>query len=179
MNFDAEKLGDKIKPVKLLVLDVDGVLTDGGIIYSESGEESKKFNSLDGAGIKYWLRAGHSAAIITGRSSPIVERRAAELGIDQVIMGAKDKLPALKTILDYKSISAEEAIYIGDDLPDIPPMRECGLSIAVSNATDEVKDFADFVTKRSGGNGAVREAIENILKKQGRWENILYRYFRH
>jgi len=162
--------------IDLLVLDVDGVLTDGRIIYDDAGGELKCFCVQDGAGLKFWHRAGKKSAIITGRSSGVTIRRAAELGITIVRQGALNKLPALHEILGELNIPAERAAYMGDDLPDIPPMRECGLSITVQNAVEEVKQLAHWTAPRSGGHGAVRWTIEELLKAGGSWDTILARY---
>ncbi len=167
---------EKILPVRFLILDIDGVMTDGSIVYSSSGEEWKAFNVKDGAGIKYWHRAGHAAGIISGRESPAVLRRAKELGIMLVEMNAKQKAPALERLLAATGVKPEEAAMIGDDLPDLPVMRRVGLAVAVADAVEEVKEAADFVTTKEGGKGAVREVIEYILKAQGRWEGIMERY---
>lgn len=162
--------------IDLLIMDVDGVLTDGRIIYDDAGRELKAFCVQDGAGLKYWKRAGKKSAIITGRESGVVIRRASELDIDLVHQGALDKLPALREILRDLDVPAERTAYIGDDLPDIPPMRACGLAIAVANAVPEVKQIADIVTLCHGGQGAVREAICMLLQAGGLWEKILQRY---
>jgi len=163
-------------PIRLLVMDVDGVLTTGAICYSESGEELKTFNVRDGAGLKYWQRAGHRSAILTGRSSPVVLRRAEELSVSFVEMGAKDKLPVLMDILNKAGVTLEQTAYIGDDLPDWPPVAKCALGVAVPDAAPELLEAADAVTCLRGGEGAVRELIEEILKRQGAWDMILSRY---
>lgn len=162
--------------IDLLVLDVDGVLTDGRIIYDDAGHELKCFCVQDGAGLKFWHRAGRKSAIITGRSSGITVRRSAELGITTVRQGALNKLPALQEILAELNVSPERTAYMGDDLPDIPAMRECGLGITVQNAVEEVKRLADWTAPRNGGSGAVRWAIEELLKAGGAWDAILARY---
>jgi 3-deoxy-D-manno-octulosonate 8-phosphate phosphatase (KDO 8-P phosphatase) len=160
----------------LLICDVDGVLTDGRVIFDAAGVESKEFHVRDGAGLKYWIRAGHQAALLTGRESTVVARRAAELGITLVEQGALDKLPALGRLLAAAGCTAAEAAYVGDDLPDLPAMRAVGFSAAVADATEEVLEAADYVTTARGGAGAVREVVELILKAQGRWTGILARY---
>ena len=171
-QLDAESLAR----IRFLILDVDGVMTDGSIIYTASGDELKCFNVKDGAGLKYWQRAGHRAGIITGRSSPVVERRAAELGIEFLEMNAKNKLPAYDRMLGQAGVRPEEVAMIGDDLPDYPLIVRSGLGIAVADAVEEVKDAADLVTHTAGGRGAVREVIDLLLKAQGRWDAILQRY---
>lgn len=162
--------------IRLLVTDVDGVLTDGRIIYDAAGGETKEFNVRDGSGLKYWQRAGHQAAVLSGRESLTVTRRAEELGITLVELGAKDKLPALDRILKAAGCSAEEAVYIGDDLPDLPVFHCVGYRVAVADAVSELRDAADYVTHLPGGRGAVRETVELILKAQGRWDAIMARY---
>jgi 3-deoxy-D-manno-octulosonate 8-phosphate phosphatase (KDO 8-P phosphatase) len=162
--------------IDLLIMDVDGVLTDGRIIYDAAGGELKAFHVLDGAGLKYWHRAGKRSAIITGRSSPIVSRRAEELGVSAVRQGALTKLPAFHEVLAELGVGAERTAYMGDDLPDIPPMRECGLAITVPTGVAEVKQVADWVSPVAAGEGAVRWAIESLLRAGGHWETILRRY---
>jgi len=170
---------NRLRPVRLLLLDVDGVMTDGRITYSASGDELKSFHVRDGSGLKYWHRSGGRTAILTGRKSSVVERRAAELGIEIVRQGALDKGPVFDEILDSlagSGITPAEVACVGDDLPDLPPMRRAGLAIAVADAAAEVKEFAAAVTKTEGGRGAVREVVEAVLRAQGRWEAILARY---
>jgi len=163
--------------IELLVLDVDGVLTDGRIVLSASGEEIKFFDSRDGAGMKYWKRAGGKLAVITGRGSEAVRLRAQELDVDEVRLDAKRKLPVLREVLGNLEIPADRTAVIGDDLPDIPLLRRCAFGVAVADAALEVRQVADYVTRAPGGGGAVREVIELILKEAGRWEAILSRYF--
>lgn len=162
--------------IQLLVLDVDGVMTDGKVILDDTGRETKHFNTLDGAGIKYWQRAGKQVAIISGRNCLAVVHRASELGITFVRQGAKTKLPAYEAILAELKLSPAQTAVMGDDLPDLPLMLACGYAIAPPNAVDEVKAAAALVTKRAGGEGAVREAIEHILRYNGLWDSILGRY---
>ncbi len=166
----------KILPVRFLVLDVDGVLTDGSLLYTEEGTEVKRFDVKDGAGLKYWMRSGYRAGIVTGRSSPVVERRAKELGVEFVAMGAKDKLPVFDAMLRDAGVRPEESAVIGDDLPDLPLVRRAGLGAAVADAVEDVREAADVVTRKKGGRGAVRELIEFILKRQGKWDAIMARY---
>jgi len=162
--------------IDLLIMDVDGVMTDGGIIVDARGADTKRFSSLDGQGIRYWLRAGHDAAILSGRASQAVRRRAAELGIRTVCMGAKDKLPVMHKILKRLGRTPDRACYIGDDLVDLPVMARVGFAVAAAGAVEEVKRAAHYVTRAGGGHGAVRETIELILRYQGRWADILTRY---
>ena len=164
-------LHERCARIEMLVLDVDGVLTDGSITYSDRGEESKTFHVRDGSGLKVWTKLGKQAAIITGRRSVIVDRRAVELGIATVIQGADDKQAALAKMLVEAGLTAAQVCCIGDDLPDVPMLRACGLAIAVADAGDEAKAVADYVTRTPGGRGAVREAIEWIMRAQGIWPN--------
>ena len=162
--------------IRLLVLDVDGVLTDGRIVYDSAGAETKAFSAADGQGLKYWLRAGHQAAILTGRDSATVGRRAEELGISLVRTGAKDKRPAFEEILEEADCTAAEACAVGDDLPDLPVLARAGLAVAVPDAPEEVRRVAHVVTRAAGGAGAVRETIELILRYQDRWDGVTQRY---
>ena len=162
--------------IELLVLDVDGVLTDGGLIVNGDGTESKRFHTLDGHGIRLWIRAGLKVALLSGRRSAPVAQRAAELGIQHVIEDCHFKRPALEQLLEALHLKAEQAAYIGDDLPDLPALQLVGFAVAVANAVDEVKGCAHYVTTRPGGSGAVREVIEYILKGSGRWEPLMQRY---
>lgn len=162
--------------IELLVLDVDGVLTDGTLVFNADGSESKFFNALDGHGIKLWKRAGLKAAFLSGRNSEPTKRRAEQLGVDFCMEGCLDKVPVMKELLERCGVCAERAAYIGDDLPDLPVIRYVGFGAAVANAVDEVKQGADYVTKCRGGQGAVREVIEYILKSGGRWEELMKRY---
>jgi len=162
--------------IELLVLDVDGVLTDGRITLTGEGDEIKSFHVRDGAGMKYWKRAGGKLALITGRGCPAVTRRAKELDVDVVRMHAKDKLPVLREILEDMGVGPEAVAVMGDDLTDIPLMRHCGFPVAVADAVEEVRQRASYVTEACGGCGAVRELIERILKGSGRWDAIMARY---
>jgi len=167
---------EKAKKIKLLVLDVDGVLTDGRIIYDNFGGELKAFHALDGAGLKFWKRAKGKSAIITGRKSRIVKRRAAELGIDKVYQGALDKLKVFKKLPRMFSVNLDEICYIGDDMPDLPCASRSGLACATSNAQEDYKTSCDYVTKCGGGEGAVREVIELILKAQDKYQEVTEKY---
>ena len=161
-----------LEDIRMLVLDVDGVLTDGTLVINSDGTESKFFNSLDGHGIKMWQRAGLEVAILSGRLSEPTRHRARQLEIKYIFEDCHDKLPVLKEFLKKINLSPESVAYMGDDVVDLPTMRYVGLSVAVANAVDEVKKHVDYVTIRSGGNGAVREAIEYILKKSGKWRSV-------
>lgn len=168
-----EKRGQKIK---LVVLDVDGVLTSGQIIFGREGELMKKFHAQDGLGITLAHKADLKVAIITGRESQMVNLRSAELNITDVYQGSMNKLQALAELMDKYGLIPEQIAYVGDDLNDLPVMIRVGLPCAVVNAAPEVKQHAQLITKHAGGNGAVREVIEYILKAQGKWENIINTY---
>jgi 3-deoxy-D-manno-octulosonate 8-phosphate phosphatase (KDO 8-P phosphatase) len=158
--------------VRLLALDVDGVLTDGLIYYGNSGEELKTFNIKDGLGIKLLQKAGVRVAIITGRQSQIVTRRARELGIEDVIQGRDDKRQALLELCQHHGIGIEECAYMGDDLPDLGAITVAGLGMTVADASDAVRDAAQWRSRFNGGCGAVREACEFILSARGEWSAL-------
>ncbi len=162
--------------IELLVLDVDGVLTDGRIMLTPAGDEIKVFHVRDGAGMKYWHRAGGKLAIISGRGSKAVTVRAKELSVDFVRLNAKDKLPAFREALAELCVASDRTAVIGDDLTDLPLFRNCAMPVAVCDAPQEVRDAAAYVTALPGGAGCVREVIELILKKSGRWDGIMARY---
>ena len=162
--------------IKILALDVDGVLTDGTLVINADGSETKFFNSLDGHGIKMWQRAGLKVALKSGRATPPTERRAEQLKIEYEYQDCHYKLPVIEQLADQIGLLPENMTFIGDDLTDMPVMRYVGFAVAVANAVDEVKECADYVTTRSGGNGAVREVIEYILKNSGRWQELMKRY---
>lgn len=163
---------ERLSKLRLLITDVDGVLTDGGITYTASGEEVKTFDVKDGAGIKHWQKAGGLVAFLTGRGSPVVARRAAELGIDYLAMNAGQKLPVFHEILKALAVQADEVLYVGDDWPDIPCLQEAGVGVAVADATRETRIAADAVTGRPGGRGAVREVIDAVLYARGVAESL-------
>jgi len=162
--------------IEMLVMDVDGVLTDGTLIINSDGTESKFFNSLDGHGIRMWQRVGLKVALISGRASEPTQHRAEQLQIEYVFQDCHYKLPVFKELLEKIDLSPDRVAYIGDDLTDLPVIRYAGLGVAVANAADEVKKYADYVTTRPGGSGAVREVIEYILKSSGRWQQLMNRY---
>lgn len=167
---------ERAKPIQLILMDCDGVLTDGRIILLPDGDEIKNFHVLDGQGAALAKQAGLRVGVISGRRSRALERRAAENRFDYLIDLASDKLSVYESIIEDAKLSDEQIAYIGDDLPDIPVMRRAGLAVAVANAVEEVKTAAHFVTVRAGGSGAVREAIEFILKAQSRWDEVLKKY---
>ena len=162
--------------IQMLVMDVDGVLTDGTITIDSNGREAKRFNLLDGHGIVLWHRAGLKTAIISGRTAQATEIRAQELGINYVFQGCKQKNETFEGLLAKTGLSPEQMAYIGDDIVDLPILNRVGFSVAVENAVEEVKHAADYITSRPGGCGAVREVIEYILKRTGKWQKIMQRY---
>lgn len=166
----------KLSAVKLLALDVDGVLTDGSINISNEGELFKAFNAKDGMGISCALRSGIQIAIVTGRRSTIIHNRAQELGIQLLREGVKDKFGEMQQLCQELGLNKNQVAYMGDDLNDLPAFRAAGAAFAPSDAVGEVKAAADFVTAAAGGHGAVREAIERILRAQGVWEDIVASY---
>jgi len=172
----APALLERLRVIEYLVLDVDGVLTDGGIIYGDDGTELKRFHVRDGSGLAIWRHLGKGAGIISGRKSQAVARRAAELGISPVIQGERFKVPALRRLLDHIGLRADQVGAICDDVPDLGVMTNCGLAVAVADAPAEVRATAHYVTEHNGGHGAVRETIELILQAQGRWQAIVDRF---
>jgi 3-deoxy-D-manno-octulosonate 8-phosphate phosphatase (KDO 8-P phosphatase) len=162
--------------VKLLLLDCDGVLTDGRFTLREGGDEYKAFHTRDGQGLALLHRAGLQSGIISGRSSSSVTRRALELGIRFIRQGESDKLKVFQEILAASGVPPEATAYVGDDLPDIPLLRRVGLAVAVADATPETRAAAHYVTQLAGGRGAVREVTDLILQTQGRWSELLKPY---
>ncbi len=157
---------DSARQVRMLIVDIDGVLTDGGLQFDNRGEELKTFNSLDGHGIRMLLNCGIEVAVITGRESGIVSHRMGDLGVRHIYQGYRDKLPAFKQLTQKTGLKPEQIAYIGDDLPDLPVMQRVGLAIAVQNAHSFVKQHCDWVTTAPGGHGAVREVTDLILQAQ-------------
>lgn len=174
--LSADELAARAARIRLLLLDVDGVLTDGSIVYADDGTELKRFHVRDGSGLKFWRLAGNRAALISGRTSAAVARRAAELGIDPVIQGQSEKGPAFAELLARTAVAADEVCAIGDDLPDLPVLLGCGLAVAVADACPEVAAAAHHVTVVPGGRGAVRDAVEWLLRLQGRWAGLVDKY---
>jgi 3-deoxy-D-manno-octulosonate 8-phosphate phosphatase (KDO 8-P phosphatase) len=162
--------------IRLIAFDIDGIMTDGGLYLSDSGEEFKRFNSLDGHGLKMLKASGIELAIITGRTSRCVELRAKNLGIVHVFQGVEDKLDAMQTLLKKQGLKTDQAAYMGDDVVDLPVMRRVALAISVPQAPQIVRDHAYYVTQRQGGHGAVREACEWLMSAQGTLDNQLARY---
>lgn len=165
-----------LSKIKLLAMDVDGVLTSGDITYSSSDEEIKSFNIQDGLGLSIARHAGLVTAIVTGRASHAVQKRAAELGITEVCQKVRYKSYAIKNLIEKYNLAKEEIAYIGDDINDIPAFEEAGARIAVNNASADLKEYADMFTEKSGGNGAVREIIEKILRSQDKWNGAVKKY---
>ena len=162
-----------MQPIRLILSDVDGVMTSGQITYDNQGIETKSFHVRDGLGIKLWQRAGHQFGILTARSSHIVKLRAAELGVEIVRQGFSDKLPAAKHIIESLGLELSEVCYIGDDLTDLRLLSNVGLAVSVADGAGEVRQAAHLITKSAGGQGALRELIESILKSQKRWDELL------
>ncbi|MFZ6016997.1 MAG: KdsC family phosphatase [Nitrospirota bacterium] len=175
-DISEKELLEIAKGIKLLILDVDGVLTDGSIILDNEGNEFKSFHVRDGHGIKMLIRAGIQVAIITGRYSKVVERRAHELGITEVFQKCHDKRDAYRELVEKFSLNDSEIAYIGDDIVDISLLKRSGFSVAVRNADDEVKADAMMITRNSGGRGAVREVCDFLLKAKGLWQEIIDEY---
>jgi 3-deoxy-D-manno-octulosonate 8-phosphate phosphatase (KDO 8-P phosphatase) len=167
---------ERARKTRLLMMDVDGVLTDGRILQDSQGHELKVFDVKDGHGIVMAHRAKLCTAWISGRESETVTQRAKELGIELVFQKIWNKLEVYEKILEATELTPEETAYIGDDLVDIPLLRRVGLAVAVADAVDEVKAAAHLITQRPGGQGAVREVIELILRAQGHWESLIARY---
>lgn len=168
---------ERLRRIRLLLLDVDGVLTDGRIIYDAQGIETKAFDVKDGHGLKLLQRSGVQVGIITGRHSEVVDIRARELGIDIVYQGAKDKLVPFEEILQKLQLTADEVAYMGDDLPDLPVLRRAGWAVAPLDAVGEIKPYVHYVTSRPGGRGAVREVCDLLLQENGCWPELTSRYF--
>lgn len=165
-----------LNSIRLIVFDVDGVLTDGTLIYHAGGGESKNFHTKDGLGLRAAMQAGLEVAVITARSSDIVKRRMHELGIRDVVQNCNDKAKEVSGLSRALGIPLENMAYLGDDLVDLPAMRRVGYPMAVADAADELRAMAVLVTKRRGGRGAAREVVEHILKAQGKWDKIVEGY---
>jgi 3-deoxy-D-manno-octulosonate 8-phosphate phosphatase (KDO 8-P phosphatase) len=176
MIFKTSDAAGKLEMVKILLLDVDGVMTDGRIIYTDSGSEIKAFCVKDGFGIRLLMNAGIKTGVVTGRSSEALHHRCKNLHIEYIFDGVLNKAEILDRIIVMTGIQASEIAYMGDDLPDIPIMRGAGIPIAVADAHESVIETACIVTSEKGGNGAVREVCEAILKAQGHWESVVKRF---
>jgi len=171
-------MNQKMARIKLLLLDVDGILTDGRIIYDNQGNELKAFDVKDGHGLKMVQRAGIKTGIITGRKSEVVKRRAQELGFDILYQGALNKLEPYLEILKEHGLTNDQVAYVGDDVVDLPVLRRVGFSATVADAVDDVLPLVDYVTKRSGGRGAVREICDMLIRASGQWDTLTARYFK-
>src|SRR5438477_5631698 len=172
-------LDSRLKRIKLLLMDCDGVLTDARIWLTADGDEQKAFHARDGQGISVWHRAGFKSGIISGRASSGVKRRAHELKVKYVHEYAKNKIVALEDIIGNANVSVDECCFIGDDLGDIGVMRRVGLAVAVADAAPDTRDAAHYITELAGGAGAVREVIELILKAQNRWDELVAQVTSH
>ena len=173
-----EAIRARAAKVRLVIFDVDGVMTDGRIIYGDHGDELKHYDVQDGFGVTLLSRAGFRTAMITAKKSRVNERRAKLLHVEKLYQDAKDKLKVFEKALKKFKVAAEEVCYVGDDLIDIPVMSRVGFAVAVQNAVVETKDKAHYVTERAGGRGAVREVCDLLLKTQGKWNDVTQRYFR-
>jgi 3-deoxy-D-manno-octulosonate 8-phosphate phosphatase (KDO 8-P phosphatase) len=167
------ELAARCEPIELLVVDVDGVLTDGVIALDDHGAETKHFHVRDGLAYALWHRAGKQAAILSGRRAPAVDRRAAELKIAHVLQGLEDKAGPFRTLIGALGLAPRQVCYVGDDLPDLPVLRAVGLAACPADAAAEVRHAAQLVTHAPGGRGAVREVVEVILKSQRKWNGLI------
>lgn len=163
------------EPITCILSDVDGVMTDGRIIYDGQGVETKRFHVRDGLGIKLWMKSGFSFGILTARTSTIVPQRAQELGIQHVLQGYEDKWPAAQQMIAALGCEPDQVCYIGDDLPDLAVMRNVGLAVAPADAATDVRNVAKWVLQTAGGGGALRELTERLLRAKQRWEEHLQR----
>ena len=177
-NIDAPQgeLKQRILPVRMMIFDVDGVLTDGRVIYMDDGSEIKQFDVQDGHGIKLLQRAGIEVALISGRACRAVEHRALGLGIARVYLGSTVKIKSYEQLLADTGLKEHETGFMGDDLIDIPVMRRAGFAVAVPNGAPHIFPYAHYITRASGGRGAAREVCEMILRVQGLWESVMERY---
>ena len=172
-----DQLTQRAARIRLFLVDVDGVLTDGRLYFGNSGDEFKAFHIQDGLGLKFLQRNGIAVGIVTGKKSQLVANRARDLGIDIVVQGREDKLVAIREIISTRNIQLSEVAYMGDDLPDLSAIRSVGLGMTVANGVAAVKREAHWASRHRGGEGAVREACELILDAQGKWEAIVQSYF--
>ena len=175
---DLASIERRASRIKLLLMDCDGVLTDGRLWLTADGDEQKSFDAHDGQGLSLLHRAGLKSGIISGRSSKAVTRRAAELGIEFVRQGEPDKIAAFEQVLQAAGVTEDEVAFVGDDLPDIPIMKRVGLAVAVADAVEEARSVAHYITRAKGGRGAVREVIKLILSSQDRWNSLVAIYLK-
>jgi 3-deoxy-D-manno-octulosonate 8-phosphate phosphatase (KDO 8-P phosphatase) len=171
-----EVLVEKIKPVRVLILDVDGVLTNGEIIVDDAGRETKHFDVSDGHGLRMLMRYEVEVILLTGRTSQVVNHRAQDLGIDEVYQGVWNKLDVFEEIIRKKNIVPAETAFVGDDVVDVPVLRRVGFSATVPAASADLKNAVDYITQHQGGRGAVREICEVILRAKGKWPEVAARY---
>lgn len=176
-NLDHDAFSQRARQLSWLLLDVDGVLTDGRLIYGARGEELKTFDVKDGMGLGLLRRAGLKVGLLSGRKSAALKARAGELGVSFLRMDCPDKAKAFAELLAEKNLAADEVAYAGDDLPDLPVILACGLSFAPADAVAEVRDHAHFLLRASGGRGAVRELAEVLLQARGQWDELISAYF--
>ncbi len=174
----SEELKERIRKVRLVMVDNDGVMTDGRIIYGDNGDELKFFDVQDGFGLVLLRRAGYKTVMISGKKSRVNKRRAKDLQISGVYQNAFDKLAVFETVAKKYKVKPEQICYIGDDLIDLPPMKRAGFSVAVPEAVEDVLKAAHYVTLKRGGRGAIREVVDLLLKTQGQWAEVTSRYFR-
>lgn len=174
--MNEKPLHDRLAEIKLLVLDCDGVLTDGFVVYDDESVETKNFDVRDGHGLKLAMRAGLDVAVVSGRSSRVLRRRTQELGIDELHMDIKTKLPVIEKIVGDRGLTWQQVAMMGDDVVDIPTLVRCGVSAAPADADRAVLRRVDIVTQCIGGRGAVRELVEMLLKASGRWSEVMGRY---
>ncbi len=179
MKHFSQKIRKKAEKIKLFLLDVDGVLTDGKIVVNDQGEETKSFDVRDGHGIRLLIRAGLQVGFITGRFSKVVNYRAKDLGVRMVFQKAYDKIEVYRKIRQRTGLKDDEIAYVGDDIVDLPVLRRVGLAIAVRDCWQELKRGVDYVTAAPGGHGAVREVIELLLKAQRKWGRVSRQYYRN
>lgn len=176
MNVEEGELRARAERIKLLLLDVDGVLTDGRLYFSSSGDEMKAFHILDGLGIKQLQKSGVKVGIITGRESPLVARRAQELGIAILVQKSPDKLDSLRAIAAAEGLEPEQIAFMGDDYPDLPVLLASGLALGVVNGHEEVRRRCHWISSKPGGSGAVREACDLLMTLQGSYQQALDRF---
>lgn len=172
-----DELAARCQSIELLVADVDGVLTDGVVVLDDRGIETKHFHVRDGLALNLWHRAGKQAAILSGRKTAAVERRATELGIVHVLQGHDQKAPPFRALIAQLGLAERQVCYVGDDLPDLPVLRSAGLAACPADAVAEVKSAAHLITGAPGGRGVIREIVEVILKSQGKWDDLVWRAF--
>lgn len=177
-KLSADEFASRARQIRWIILDADGVLTDGSIVYDERGREIKRFHVRDGFAIGCWRRAGHRVALISGRASGSLALRCRELGISPVIQGAPDKVPAFLALLASEGATAEQVCVVGDDFPDLPIILAAGLGVAVADADATVRAQSHWTTQAPGGRGAVREVVERILAAQGHWDSVMEHYGR-